>query len=267
MSSMQTMSNGKKKFLWTSAGSLLVVMSMVIFAKPAYGQFDLGAIMAMMDAIQQVITSTITPILTSINTVTGSMQSFQQTTMYPLREITANQSMAAASVNNMTNMQLRFAAPVNSATMPATQALESRLLSGNENNVSNLGSSYSNVYGTLPSSTSLNPDVRTVVDMNDAQAQDGYKKAIQLDSIANTETTLSQQYMQQLASTSPGDATLVQAQAAAWNLQAAAYTQQGLAELLRLQAAGTANQSFNVKHINTQHQVTLRNLGVTPPSN
>ncbi len=264
MSGIRRISNGKKKFIWTGAGSLLIVMSMLICAKPMYGQFDLGAVMAIMESIEQIITSTITPNLTSINTNTSSMQSFQQTTMYPSSNITANQSMAASSVSHMTNMQSLFAAPVNSATTPTTQALETQLLGGNANNVSNIGSSYYSVYGTMPASTSMNSDIRTVVDINDAQAQDGYKKAIQLDAMANTETTLSQQYMQQLSSTAPGNAALVQAQAAAWNLQAAAYTQQGLAELLREQAAVTAYQSFKVKHANTQHQSGLQNLGITP---
>lgn len=262
---MQVSTNkAKKRFLWTAAGSGLAIVISLFSAKPANAQFDLGVVVAMMTAIQQVITITITPILTTMNAVESSIGQFQQTVMYPISEINQIKSMAKSYGSQMSNMQNLFKNPVNSASLSTTSSLETKLLSGNANNMGSIGTSYSNVYGTLPSSTALASDVRTVVDMNDAQAQDGFKTAVKLDAIANTEAQLSQQYMQQLSSTSPGNATLIQAQSAAWNLQASAYTQQGLAELLRVQAAETAYQSFKVKHAGTQHQQGLKSLGITP---
>jgi hypothetical protein len=76
--------------------------------------------------------------------------------------------------------------------------------------------------------------------MSDAQAQAALKKAIALDAIANSEGQLAQQLMQGLTTSSPGSASLIAAQAAAWNLQAEAYTQGGFAQLLRLESADTA---------------------------
>jgi hypothetical protein len=92
------------------------------------------------------------------------------------------------------------------------------------------------------------------VDMNDAQAQASFKKAIQLDALASREEQLSQQMMQQLSSTSPGSASMVAAQAAAWNLQAHAYSQEGLAQLLRVSSAETAYSGYQVKHASATHQ-------------
>ena len=264
MNTQPSTSKAKRKFLWTAAGSLAAVVLCLFSAKPASAQFDMGVILAMMTSIQQVITSTITPILTTVNSVESNIKQFQQTVMYPMSEINQVKSMATSFGSQMTNMQNQFKNPVNSTTLSATSNLEKQLLGGNPNSVASIASSYSSVYGSLPSSTSVSSDVRTVVDMNDAQAQDGFKTAVKLDAIATTEAQLSQQYMQQLASTAPGNAPLVQAQAAAWNLQASAYTQQALAELLRVQAAETAYQSFLVKHANTQHQQTIKNLGITP---
>jgi len=266
MSAQISNGSAKKRFLWASAGSLVIVISSLICTKPTYGQgLDTAGIIAVLESIQQVVTGTITPILNSVNTVTASMAKFQQTIMYPQSQIMANQAMAASAVNTMTSMNTMMTSRVNSATLPASQTLESQLLSGNSNNVSNIGSSYYSVYGTLPSSTALTSDMRSAVDMTDAQAQDALKTAVKLDAIAKTETTLSQQYMQQLASTAPGIASTVESHAEAWNLEAAAYTQEGLAELLRTQASDTAYQSFLIKHANTTHQQGLQQLGI--PSN
>jgi hypothetical protein len=93
-----------------------------------------------------------------------------------------------------------------------------------------------------------------VVDMSDAQAQAAMKKAVQLDGIANQEEQVSQQLMLQLATAAPGTASLISAQAAAWNLQAQGYTQGGFAQLLRLDSAGTAYSGYEMKHMSASHQ-------------
>ncbi len=261
------MCDARKKFLWTAvAAAVLIVASSLLSPRPAYGQFDTAAIASMLASIQSTINSTITPILNTMNTVSANMMSFQQTIMYPMNQIQSAQRLAGVNLGSMTSMQTMFQTPVNSATLSSTKSFETQLLSSDANNIGSLGSSYTNVFGSVPSSSAMNSNMRTVVDATDAQALDAYKKAVQLDSIANTEATLSQQYMQQLQSTAPGNATLVQAQAAAWNLQAAAYTQQGLDELLRVTAAENAYQSFSLKQQNTNHQQVLKNFGF-PSSN
>jgi hypothetical protein len=255
------MSKGKKKFLWTATASVFVV-STLFSARPAYAQFDTAAILAALASVQSSINSAITPVLQVLNTVNSGMKTFQQTVMYPMAEIQRVQSLALSAGTQMTSMQKMFSTPVNSATLSNTTTFESQLLGGNANNISSMGSSYSNVYGTLPSSTALSSSIRTTTDANDAAAQDAYKKAVQLDAMANTEQQLASQYLQQLQSTAPGNATLIQAQAAAWNLQASAYTQQALDEILRIKATSIAFQSSQIKQVTANHQTTLQNLGI-----
>lgn len=264
MSTPSSKSNAKMTFFWMAAASLLIAVFTVGSVRPAYGQFDMGAIIVWLQSVQQSLNSTMMPIMSDLNTVSKNMQQFQQSVMYPLNQITAIESRALTLYKDMTTMNTLMGSPINSATLPATQTLESQLLGGNANNISGLGTSYYNVFGVLPASTALAPDMRSTVDMNDAQAQDAFKTAVKLDAIANTEAQLAQQYMQQLQSTAPGVAPLVQAQAAAWNLEAAAYTQQGMDELLRTQASITAYQSFNIKHASTTHQQGLQLLGIPP---
>jgi len=139
-------------------------------------------------------------------------------------------------------------------TLPQTIALEQQLLSANSGNVGSIQSNYTSVYGALPASTAIPADSRIAMDMTDAQAQAAMKKAIALDAIANREEQLSQQMMQQLSSSAPGSGSLISAQAAAWNLQANAYSQGAIAQLLRLESASTAYSGYQMKHMSASHQ-------------
>lgn len=262
MSTQKNISKAKKKFFGTATASVLLVC-ILFSARPAYAQFDTAAILAALASVQSSINNAITPVLKVLNTVNGDLKTFQQTVMYPLAEIQRVQSMATSAGMQMTSMQTLFSQPVNSATLSNTTTFESQLLGGNANNVGSISSSYSNVYGTLPSSTALSSSARATTDASDAAAQDAYKKAVQLDSIANTEQQLASQYLQQLQSTAPGNATLIQAHAAAWNLQASAYTLQALDEILRIRASSIASQSSQMKQSSTSHQTTLQNFGIS----
>lgn len=258
-------SSGKRKFLRTGIASVVVVFCLLVASRPSYGQLlDSGLIISILESISRTISGSIIPVMKAMNATTGSMMSYQQNTIYPRSGITSIESLAGVNLGYMGSIQSRFATPLNSATLPNTRSLEGLLLSGNANNIGNIRTSYSNVYEALPSSTSLEPGLRTATDATDAQAMDAYKKAVQLDAIANTEIVLAKQYMQQLQNTAPGNAALVMAQAAAWNLQASAYTQQGLDELLRTEASETAYSSFSVKAAAAEHQRALQHLGFSP---
>ena len=73
------------------------------------------------------------------------------------------------------------------------------------------------------------------------------------------------QYMQQLSTAAPGTAQLITAQAAACNLQASAYTQEGMAQLLRAESAETSFKNFEVKNSVSAHTTAVQSFGI--PSN
>lgn len=254
--------NLKRRFLWTASAAGLLIAVSLISTPPAQGQFgiELAPILAMMHEVQSVMSNTITPILSNVNSTETNMRGFQQTVMYPEAEIRSFQSLAPEMLGRMTASGRMFSSPVNSAELANPQALESTLLSANPNSVGSVSSSYTKVYGALPPSSTIDPNLRNVIDMNDADAEDGMKLAVKLDAMADTEETLSKQYIQQLGSTAPGNAALIEAQAAAWNLQANAYTEQALDELLRLDAARTAYRDYEVKAAAGGHQNALGTL-------
>jgi hypothetical protein len=178
--------------------------------------------------------------LTAAATSSTASQVQQQTVVYPPSGIVQALTQATRMVSTISRIQSLASQPFNSATLPQSIALESQILGGHTASVSSVSSSYSNLYGPLPASTSMTPHHRMALDMSDAQAQAALKKAIALDATANSEGQLAQQLMQGLTTASPGSAALIAAQAAAWNLQAEAYTQGGFAQLLRLESADTA---------------------------
>jgi hypothetical protein len=86
-----------------------------------------------------------------------------------------------------------------------------------------------------------------MVDTTDAEAQAALKKAIQIDALADLELAAADQINQQIQNASPGSAPILEAQAAAWNVRANAYTQSAMAELMRVRAIDLANANVVVK--------------------
>jgi hypothetical protein len=103
--------------------------------------------------------------------------------------------------------------------------------------------------------------------MGDAQAQDAIKKAIELDAFAEREMEVAQKLNDQIAASAPGTAPILDAEASAWVVQANAYTQMGMAELLRVNSANVSNRSGELKDSTTQMQNLNQRMGhiLTPP--
>ena len=68
-----------------------------------------------------------------------------------------------------------------------------------------------------------------------------------IDAIADQELEAADQMMTALQSTAPGTAEMIGAQAGAWLVRSHAYTQQAMAELMRLRSIELAAQSARVK--------------------
>jgi hypothetical protein len=141
-----------------------------------------------------------------------------------------------------------------SATLPNPQQLERQMLSGNPNNIASINSAYQDVFAPLPAQTAMPQNVAYQVDMGDVQAQDAIKKAIELDAFAEREMEVAQKLNDQIAASAPGTAPILDAEASAWLLQANAYTQMGMAELLRVNSANVSNRSGELKDSTAQMQ-------------
>jgi hypothetical protein len=143
---------------------------------------------------------------------------------------------------------------ISSAQLPNPQVLERQMLSANPNSIASIGSAYQSVFAPLPAQNAAPQNIANQIDMGDAQAQDAIKKAIELDAFAAREMEVAQKLNDQIAASAPGTAPILDAEASAWVVQANAYTQMGMAELLRLNSASVSNRSGEFKDSTTQMQ-------------
>lgn len=253
--------------LWTKVGGralarrailsgLGIALVSVFAARPAHSQFgiDIAAILAGLKEINSTLNSAVGEPLKVINQIEREEQQYQQQVLYPLSSINSAKQMATSFGNSFMNFRQLGTMNISSAFLPNPQQLEQQMLSGNPNNISLIGDSYHNVYAPLPPTTAVPQNIEYQIDIGDAQAQDALKKAIELDAFAARELEVAQKLNTQIAAAAAGSAPILDAEASAWVVQANAYTQMGIAELLRLNSTGLSNRSGELKDSTNQMQ-------------
>jgi hypothetical protein len=229
---------------------------LLIVPRHAIGQFgiDTAAIMAALSKMQSLMNTYIAAPLKTINQYEQSAAKYQQQVMYPLTAINQAKTSVMQSESQFTQLSNMFrTVNVSSATLPQSQSLESLLLSRNATNVPTVSTQFQQVYGVVMAQNKTSPAVRTMTDMTDAQAQDGMKRAIEIDALATAELSEADQMGQQITQAAPGSAPILEAEADVWVVRANAYTQAALAELMRTRGIDLANQSKAAKLATTDN--------------
>jgi hypothetical protein len=246
---------------------ILIVSTVAV--RPAHSQFgiDIAAILAGLKEINSTLSSAVASPLKAINQVEQQEQQFQQNVLYPISAINSAKQMATGFTASFTSFRQLGTLNISSATLPNPQQLEQQMLSGNPDNIAAINSAYQNVFAPLPAQTAMPQNVAYQVDMGDAQAQDAIKKSIELDAFAEREMEVAQKLNDQIAASAPGTAPILDAEASAWVVQANAYTQMGMAELLRVNSANVSNRSGELKDSTIQMQSLNQRMGqiLTPP--
>lgn len=242
----------RRSFLKVSVVALAVL---AILPSQANGQFgiDTAAILAALSKMQSLMNTFIATPLKTINQYEQSVASYEQQVMYPLAAINQAKSSVTQFESQFNNVSSMFRVNVSSATLPQSQSLESLLLSRNAANVPNLSGQFQNVYGVVMTQNAASPQVRTMTDMTDAQAQDAMKRAIEIDALSDAELNEANQMGQQITQAVPGSAPILEAEADVWVVRANAYTQAALAELMRIRGIDLANQSAITKLATTDN--------------
>jgi hypothetical protein len=233
-----------------------IAIASLIAVEPAHSQFgiDIAAILAGLKEINSTLNSAVGSPLKVINQIEQQERQYQQQVLYPLSAINSAKQMATGFTNSFTSFRQLGTMNISSASLPNTQQLEQQMLSGDPNNITSIGEAYQNVFAPLPATTSVPQNVEYQIDMGDAQAQDALKKEIELDAFAARELEVAQKLNDQIASSAAGTAPILDAEASAWVVQGNAYTQIGMAELLRLNSAGLSNRSGELKDSTNQMQ-------------
>ena len=218
---------------------------LAILPPRANGQFgiDTAAILAALSKMQSLMNTYIATPLKTINQYEQSAAKYEQEVMYPLAAINQAKTSVTRFEGQFNQISSLFRGNVSSATLPQSQNLESLLLSRNASNVPNVSGQFQNVYGVVMPQNAASPQMRTMTDMTDAQAQDAMKRAIEIDALADAELNEANQMGQQISQAAPGSAPILEAEADVWVVRANAYTQAALAELMRTRGIDLANQS------------------------
>jgi hypothetical protein len=225
--------------------AVIVLAVVAILPTRANGQFgiDIAAIMAALSKMQSLMNTYIAAPLKTINKYEQSAAKYQQEVMYPLAAINQAKSSVMQFENRFNQVSGMFRVNVASATLPQSQNLENLLLSRMASNLPGVSGQFQSLYGVVMAQNAASPQMRTMTDITDAQAQDAMKRAIEIDALADAELNEADQMGQQISQAAPGSAEILEAEADVWVVRANAYTQAALAELMRTRGIDLANQS------------------------
>ena len=245
--------------------ALLLVLSLVA-PHPAEGQFGflsgligiitsgLNTLNGVMGSVNNALRNVIGPILQAINStlsavqqIVGEIFDFQRNVVYPQQAINTARALIGQVQGFYNAIRGIWNVAVRSATLPNPQQLETVILSRNAAQIGAVGANFTAVYTPLPPSTEAHPSQRDLIDSSDAVAQAAMKRSIAIDAIADQELAAADQMISVLQGTAPGTAEMIGAQAGAWLVRSNAYTQQAMAELMRVRAMDLAGQSARVK--------------------
>jgi hypothetical protein len=236
-------------------GAVVALAILAVLPRSANGQFgiDTAAILAALSKMQSLMSTFIAAPLKTINQYEQSMVKYEQEVIYPLTAINQARTSVTQFENQFNQVNGLFRINVASATLPQSQSLEALLLSRSAANVSNVSGQFQNVYGVVMQQNAATPQVRSITDMTDAEAQDAMKRAIEIDALADAELNEANQMGQQISQAAPGSAPILEAEADVWVVRANAYTQAALAELMRSRGMDLANQSARAKLATTDN--------------
>ncbi|MEZ5399209.1 MAG: hypothetical protein R2729_06030 [Bryobacteraceae bacterium] len=245
--------------------ALLLILSLMA-PPPADAQFGfltgligiinsgLGTLNNVMTSVNNTLRNVIGPILQQINTamaaaqqIMGAIFDFQRNVVYPQQAINNARALVGQVQGIYNAIRGIWNTIVRSATLPNPRQLEAVILSRDPGQIGSVGANFSAVYTPLPAATEAHPSQRDLIDSTDAVAQAAMKRSIAIDAIADQELAAAEQMMSALQSTAPGTAEMIGAQAGAWLVRSHAYTQQAMAELMRVRAIELAGESARIK--------------------
>lgn len=244
----------------------LVLVFALLAPPPAHGQFGfltgiinlissgLGSLNGVLNSVNTALRNVINPILQQIQAtmnaaqqIMGQIFQFQRNVIYPDVAIARARGLVGQIMGIYNAIRGIWATAVRSATLPNPRNLEAVVLSRNAAQIGAVTGTFSSVYTSVPAATEAHPWQRDVIDASDAASQAAMKRAIAIDAVADQELAAAEQMLDTLAGTAPGTAEMIGAQAGAWLVRSNAYTQQAMAELMRLRAIELAAESARAK--------------------
>jgi len=217
------------------------VTAVVVAPRPVRAQ---GSLFGAIQAVLSVINGIIQTALNSINTVRTAISNFYQSVAWPVQLINQARAQVTQMIAQYRNlMRSVFSINLASATLPATQQLESVMRNQQTSDFGTLTTNYGNAYGPLPTATAASPADRAMTDMDDSLALDNLKTLKATDDADNLTLQAADQLESAASQAAPGSAPFLTASAVVATIQSQAVTQKMLAAELRQEAARLAHEN------------------------
>ena len=239
-----------------------VLVSTLVIAPPsAQAQ---GDVIAVIQAVLNVINGVIETALNAINTVRSAINTFYQNMIWPVQLINQARAQVQQMISQYRNLMAGILSiKLNSATLPTPQSLENLMRDHQVANFTALTQSFGNTYGAVPTSTDANQADRDMSDMDDALTLDTLKTAKMSDGVTDLEIQAANSIESSASQAAPGSAPFLTASAVASSVRSHALTQKMLAAELWQEAAHIAHQNGLRKRgaaFTTQLRGVLTNL-------
>lgn len=226
------------------AGSLILVVLML----PVAAHAGVGDIIQLLVTITDTLKNGVGQVLGGIQRVNNLRQNLQQQVAWPVTAINQAKSEVAQVRSQFASLANQVhEIEVSSATLADPKQLEQILRGGGQAGVGQVQPAFVKVFGTIPTAGSVTPSDRNLVDVDDAMASGSLKTAVVADSVTEQMLGVADSLEKQAASTAPGAAPFLSAQAQVANLENQAYLQRLLAAELRQEAMRLAHTNALVK--------------------
>lgn len=244
----------KSKSLHRDVAVVTILFSALLVPK---AHADVASIIALLSTITGTLKNGVGLVLNGIQTIENTERQLQQQIVWPLQAINQARGFVGQVRSRWTNLadQIHSVA-LNSASLANPRRLESLVRSRQASDSSQIGASFTQIYEPLPQAAEASPVQRNLMDMDDALAMGSLKSSVISDQASEQILTVADNIEQQTASSSPGSAPLLGAQAQVASLESQALLQRMLAAQLRQEAGRLAHSNFLIK----QSAAATRNL-------
>lgn len=238
-----------------------MVLAAAALSLPLTAQAGIADILSLFSAITGTLNHTIAPVLGDIQAIEARVGALEQQVVWPVALVAQAKASAQQIRARLSSLAAEIRAiPVSSATLAKPARLEALLRGQDVLGLNQISSPYRDIFLPLPAEAQATAWQRNLMDIDDALALAAMKTATVSDAASQSSLALADSLEQQAASSSPGTAPFLSAQAEVASLENQAMIEKMLAAELRQEAAGLAHQNALRKQSAASMEMLRNNL-------
>jgi len=221
---------------------LVLFVAGLLVSVPVAANAGITDIITLLTTITSTLQNAIGTVLSGIQSIRTTITQFEQEVVWPVALINQTKNEVAQVRSQFSTLAGQIEnLPTSSATLINPKRLETLLRSQQTGNLRQINASYTQVFQALPPADQATATQRNLIDVDDAMALGALKTATASDQGSQQMLSVADSLEQEAATSAPGSAPIVTAQASAANLQNQAMLQRLLAVELRQEAARLAH--------------------------